>query len=406
MTARRAIACQLIDAARKDVRLISKAEDKAAAYLTIAAAQAKAGDATGARKSLEEATAAAVGILQEDKRTSADTDIMLALAECGQVAKAKAMAATIRDAARMAAAYSRIARAEANRGDKAGARQTLELAKSSATRISEEWYRLLADVDIAIGQAEAGDVAAAKAIAENLTMPAAKGSAYRAIAKAQAKLGDLAAAKASAALIDDGPLGRLERAFAYTDIAEVQAEAGDAAGANATVTLVDGEGWRVMAFTRIAVALIRAGDKVKALHTIELLKASAAKINSPFDSCVAYLSIAEAQASGGDVANANESLALARRIAAGVDREREKVSVYPHIALVQARTGDLAGAKATAAQITDESARKAAYRAIAIAQAETGAVAEAIDLCAGVTSDPGERCKVLANAASELCSKP
>ena len=397
-----------------------KPEEKAAAYVSIALAQTKVGDAVAACKNLEVALIVAAKIVDERAKESACLTIAAAEAEVGHVADAKAIAAKITSEEGKAATYSKIAAAQVRAKDLAAARQTLELAENSAGKITEEWFKNLARLDILGVKAEAGNVAGAKRMVEqfNAFGGVGKANAYRVIAEAQANAGDVAGARQTLELAKTSALGigveaqkgfgDLAIAQACNAIAVAEAKAGDVAAAKMTAAQIGYDGMRAITYLAIAETQARSGDAAGARQGIELAKAAMAKVADDMK-VTAYLELARVQTEAGDASTARESMRVARAAAAMVGSGRSgKVATavaYSEIAMAEAWTGDLRGAKATAAQINGETGmQEGAYHAIVAAQAKAGDAAGAIDYCSRVQSDPNKRCKCLAEAATELYS--
>jgi hypothetical protein len=197
-TAARAAARQLITAEMIDAQYISNDEEKVMAYIGIASDQASAGDVNGARVTAE----------------------------------------LIIDPSKRATAYLAIANRQVHMGDSAGALQTLELAKLAAEQFrddfiySEDYVRASMLRLIVRAQADAGDLAAAKATTAQIGDQVNQSQAYFVIAETQMKDGDWAGAEATAALISDEFL----RFWAHDEIIAVEARSG---GVSAVFKFID-----------------------------------------------------------------------------------------------------------------------------------------------------------------------
>ena len=172
-------------------------------------------------------------------------------------------------------ALSAIAAAQAEAGDKAGARATaaevLQIAEKIGPRVDFFWtFR-----KIAAAQAAAGDIAGALQTAEKIDSGVFRAAPLSDIAAAQAEVGDIAEALQTAGKIDDAYYNdAYYRAKALSAIAAAQAEAGDKAGARATVSKalqtarkIDRASSRAHALSAIAAAQAEAGDKAGARAT-------------------------------------------------------------------------------------------------------------------------------------------
>ena len=246
-----------------------------------------------------------------------------------------------------AGALGDIAVAQAEAGDMDGAFATARSIDNAGLRAWALRY-------IVVAQAEAGDMDGAFATARSIDDAWYRAGALGDIAEAQAEAGDMDGAFATARSIDDA----WYRAGALGDIAEAQAEAGDMDGAFATARSIDDAGFRAQAFRDIAVAQAEAGDMDGAFATARSIG------NADWRAGV-FRGIAVAQAEAGDMDGA---FATARSI----DDAWYRAGALGDIAEAQAEAGDMDGAFATARSIDDAGFRAQAFRDIAVAQAEAG----------------------------------
>lgn len=429
--AKRAAVRQLVGAAAKEAAHISKAEEKAAAYLSLATARVAIGDTAAARQNVKSATATIVGITGDTSNgfsplTRLYTRLARVQADVGDVKGAKATVKKIRDGWSKAEAYAQIAGSQLKMKDVTGARQTLTAAKNEVENNKATYYLNFGTIcsHIADVWAEAGDIAGAKTFVEIMPDdPLSKALSYQLIAVAQAKAGDVDGAyqtvelaKAVTARI------RVEQARifpdlciqnTYTEIAQVQAEAGDEAGAKATLARLqdmvrkDTAGQskaiadlaqdsvfasQVFVCLEIAASQAKAGNIAEARRNIEAAKA-AAKISDQNSATYSYLAISQSLRDIGDVDAARKTINLAKAAVekfdhktTSEDRNHRKIWGYCSIMAAQAKAGDDAGAGETLETMRSliskfspeySGFKSWAYRAIAEAQAATGNIAGA-----------------------------
>jgi len=235
---------------------------QADSYVMVATRRARLGDDEGATADFD----AAVRAAEQDPSRSGGRlkSIARGMAAAGRFAAADALAERLTDEFDRRMAYEAIAAARARAGDLAGARKTLErlpddrkcdgrwaivraltqarkfddaLAVAAEMRDCPE--REIAYAGIVKEQAQAGDVAGAKATAKLVEWGFHKEDVFSALALAQARAGDAAGARASAALALAGLAAREEpywrdHAQVHTAVARALALAGDAAGAKAS----------------------------------------------------------------------------------------------------------------------------------------------------------------------------
>jgi hypothetical protein len=274
-----------------------------------------------------------------------------------------------------------------------------------ATGLENESYRDSAYQDIAEAQAEAGDIAGAKATVARIAEKQYKNSAYEGIARAQVKIGDKRGALETIATAKESARGTRwnydgHRAGFYMSIAYVQARTGDIAGAKTTAGQSD-YFFKPLAYCYIAKEQIRLGDRSGALTTIALAKESAVGVGK-YEPRV-YAHIAVAQSKAGDKNGMFKTIELAGKAAAGLgmDEKDERLWAYAAIAEAQSLAGDKNGALKTKKMIESDldklwkkDNRSSAYVTIADAQAEAGnkggalqTIALAREAAAGVEND-------------------
>jgi len=363
--AQRVAARELLGAAMKEAQSILEEKEKATACIDISDAQRRAGDVSGARKTLEKARTVAAQVDNEQDRASVYSKIAAKQAEARDIAGAEATTAKITEESDKTEAYVAIAIAQATAGDFAG-------AKATAARIHDTYKKSYVYFRVASSQAKAGDIAEATATAVQISSQGSKDLAYSSIVHHQLAAGDLAGAKATAARISQGDSTKV-----YIAIADAQAKDGDKAGARdsletataAATSFREKTGFlserrRIDACDRMYRGIIEGQIKI---GYFEEAKATAAQVSedSSYSRSSAYVGIAVAQAKAGDVAGAKATVAQIRK-------EGYRDGAYREIAAAQAEAKDFAGAKATVAHFSDERAKAEPYREIAIAQAKAG----------------------------------
>jgi hypothetical protein len=203
-----------IAGARATVASIDDAETRDLAYQYIAQALARKGEISGAKRFAAHAS----GTYQ----TRADVTIAVAEANAGRVDDAMAIATSMDDAYQQVQALALIAQAQAKAGDATGARHTIELAKVAAGTV----YDYLASTTygaIATALVKAGDLDGANALRKIDDQ-----CITREIAIAQADAGDINGARATLEQISD-PYGL---ACANSSLAVALVKAGNALGAS------------------------------------------------------------------------------------------------------------------------------------------------------------------------------
>ena len=292
----------------------------------------------------------------------------------GDIADAKETASRIENKLMKSEACSRIAMAQADAGDIAGARVTMK-------GIGTAYHRADAKQSIAKARVRAANGTKNKP-AEQISIRE-RASIYREIAEYQAGIKDTVGAKATVARLremlsqmskgdekasgvrskSEGLSKAEEKAVLYGIIAEAQSLAGDIDGAKATITQSGDKSRRDCSLGEIAATQARAGDIAGAKITAE-------QIGDEHEKADTYGAIALAQAEAGDVPAAESMIAKHR---AGSDNS----SLYRWIAKAQLKANDLNGAKASAAHVRAEDARQEILQEIAAGQAKAGDVAGA-----------------------------
>ena len=209
-----------------------------------------------------------------------------------------------------------------------------------ATLINDTVVRTSALAKVALGQAEAGDVDAARIILDMIREPAAR--------------------------MDDP----VERAHVFTDIAAVQAATGDVDDATQTIAA-----------------------------TLETVQA----IESTNDRADVLAVVGEAQAKAGHVTDARATLDTALDLALSVEDEFQRRARLRQLVSSRIETGQLAAAINVATLIANDSHRAAMLADVALAQTESNDMADARDtitLAAQAAKASGANALLLANIAT------
>lgn len=326
-----------------------------------------------------------------------------------------------------------IAKAQAETGDRVGARQTLASARQTVDLIQDAYYKSQSFVEVAETQVETDDFAGAQSTSELIQEPFIRCQSQIAIASAQTKAGDIAGANQtlSSALKSSDLIGPDDTKCEYKiGIAWVQIDTGDFSGArltlnsarkwaNAIPLQTEGAFLICAKESRISEAQVRAGDIPDALETLALVLKTADLVESNYkmqahrfildtvnrivdaqtetgdiagaqqtanmlqdanSNNYAWYMIVEAQAKAGNISGALKTADMIQDATykgwalGAVDKAQTKARVF---AEVQAKIGDIAGALKTADSIQEAKDKNAAQLAIAEAQAKMGDTAGA-----------------------------
>ena len=322
------------------VRRITPQEDRVRPMIDIAKEQAEAGDYTGAQEILSQAQEIAQTITHKGYRNWVLADIAETQAATGGIAQAKKVARAITDEhsrnCGLASVAVAQAKAQARKGDRAGARESFSRAVAAAQVLPEmddyrkSRYEVLAD--IAKEQARTGDVEQALAVAQEITFV-------------------------------------IERDWVLADIAETQAAKGGVAQAQTVGRTITDEYSRNRVLITVAVAQAKAqarkGDRAGARERFSQAVAEAQALPER-TRCDLVGDIAKTQAQMGDMA---EALRVALTI---TDREYRD-AVLADISNAQAKTADIEWAQKIARTITDKDSRTGVLVNIAVARAKSHA---------------------------------
>jgi RNA polymerase sigma factor (sigma-70 family) len=327
-------------------RDIETPAERAPVLVRIAQAQARAGAGEAARKTLQEARAAADAI-KDLRAHMAFREIAETYARLGDFEDALRTAGALKSELARDQILLLIAGHQASTGDLAGARKVM------AAMTTDQKDDALAA--IAGAQARAGDVKAALETADRLRhQPLSRADALEEIALAQAKAGDKTAAGRSLREALDLDVATLaeddQKNAARARLAVARAGIGDVRGAlEAAAALPGGDEDRDDAVRRIALEQAQAGDTRGALQTIETIK-------DPGRRAGALTALAGARADAGDGQAATAALEKAAEVAARAEDRSVRANLLAESAGVRTRlqmqAGDWKAAREAARALT------------------------------------------------------
>jgi tetratricopeptide (TPR) repeat protein len=238
----------------------------------IARAQARAKLRPAAAATLRKALRAALDS-EMDQRVM---DVAECAAQLGDAQGADAVLDGLDDLNQRSTALARISAAQARRDDLQGARATLARIKD------DKLWGLRA---IAVAEARLGNFKAAKATTDEISERSEKAGALTGIASEQLRAGDRAGAmraledalqiaRALPLVIGDKRQPSDHQPSALAAIAGVQAEAGDIEEARKTAQAIHKAPWLDVAWTNVAIAQVRGGNRREALRTTERISDS------------------------------------------------------------------------------------------------------------------------------------
>lgn len=241
--------------------------------------------------------------------------------------------------------------------------------------------------DLARSQVAAAEIVASFRTAKDMSRGWARDldHALRDVVAAQVNLGDIAAALTTVEGIDAAG----DRAVAYTHIAKAQAKSGDREVARKSFGAAFGAAQgienrfnRVKALRDMLGAHVELGDVAGARKVAGHIVAEkvaghiVAKNTEPFDSDVLSVWVSErvatAQAKSGDSELARETLASALETAQGMKDAPKRDAALMVIVQSQLEVGDLAGARNTSTSFRSDSPLVMALTSIAKAEAKSG----------------------------------
>lgn len=399
-----------VESAKRTASTIEFADQRAETLAEIASMQAKAGNVVDAKQT--------VTMIDSDAFKSIAlfhiviAEVAVAEVKASDIASAKHTAGTIDDDDIQANALAHIASMQAKTGD-------VDAAMETVSAITDDFPKVEAFVDMAVALAKARfsdqakamfALAKATAIAD-LNDETVVSLIIGYIAVGEAKAGDIEAAKQTASTIEDV----YQQADALNDIVAEQVRVGDFEAAKQTANTIGIAEQKVEALKHIVLEQANVGDFDGAKHTLDTM------IAQHFDIAGARLAITIAQAKACDVDGAEQSLNLfedaaeqaeacagialklfkaglfdqakamfvrAKTTASTINFngvlgdeslipliivEQAKAKAFSCIAIAQVNAEDVEGAKATAGMILDPTKKAEALSAVAIAMAEGAA---------------------------------
>ena len=356
-----------INGAKQTAQEVSS-DNRAYTLSNIAIVQAQWGDASSAKQIVEQIDNAGI-------RVASLLSIAKAQANAGEISgakqtidNAKRIAQNIDDGREHAIVLLHIAELQFKLKDKIGAKQILTDAINLAKQIEDADSTLR---QIAVVQAKLGDIREAKQTAQQIgTSSGYRAESFKDIAVTQAEMGDIEGAKQTVRQMKYTDCNKRSlvdsRRGALLDIAGVQASSGDVSGARQTARQVGDCRSRSFILGHIAIAQADAGDVRGAIRTVS-------EINKDD---VTLWRIAAAQAKSGDISSAKQTAEQVRIDYSGIFDVRS--NAFSDIAKVQAESGDITGAKQTLRNIRAAGLYIEILKVIAVAQAEFGDVAGAM----------------------------
>ena len=376
----------VIDLALHEANSIKDSLYRAAGFREIGTAQAEAGDLSAAKHSFAAAikTTSGIGGTLRSVRADILRGISTAQAEAGDISGGLQTAYGIHDVLLRVQALRSIARMQAKVRYEEAAKQTFAAAIDAA---GSHAYTLS---NIAIEQAEAGDIAGGLQTARDIHDVEQRISALYWIAKEQAEAGDLRAARRiadSATALEkaqDIASSSFGRDSYLEEVATIQAEAGNVAAALSTARSLSDYGSfpsRPKMLRQLVTEHAKTSDDIalfiEAAHTIEYAQKRATVLGD----------VAKKQAALGDRHASGHTLATALKIAYDIGISKDRVRALCEIAAAQTEVGErqaansiLATALKAAHDIDDAWDRSWAFRDIAIAQAKSGDIAAALEI--------------------------
>lgn len=281
-----------IAAAEQTAKLIARPQFEGFARGTIAGARARAGDIKGALALADGAADGKAGILEE---------VIGAQIEQGDLPGAKITRTAMGDGFYSGQADRRIALAQAAADDVTAARQTL-------AGIQDPYVKVQAYLEVGEALFKTKNLTGARymiqrAVAASKDVPDyLRPISVASIVSTQVKTGsaDIALAAANQIVAPDA------KELALAKIAEAQAEIGDIAGSKTTAAILNSAGDLVRLQTFFAKAQAKKGESADAKQSIQAARALADSIQTPTQRAFAYETFLAAQVEIGDAAGAVE----------------------------------------------------------------------------------------------------
>ena len=384
---------------------------QARALGNLAQAVADAGDVDRARELAGRAIAAARTIPDPDRRAGVLTDLARLVAGTGDVGRATELADRAETAARaitnrgrQAQALAALAQAVAYAGD-------LDRAEAVAQAIRDPGRRAGVLTDLARLVAGTGDVGRATELADRaetaaraITNRGRQAQALAALAQAAAYAGDPDRAEAAARAITN----RGRQAQALAALAQAAAYAGDPDRAEAAARAITNRGRRAQALAALAQAAAYAGDLDRARELASQAETAALAITNRGRQAQVLADLAQVAAGAGDVDRARELAERAETTARAASDPGWQAQALAILVRAVAAAGDvdlareLAQRAEAAARAISDPARQAQALAILV-RAVVGAgdvdlgreLAERAEAAAGAISDPARQAQAL-----------
>ena len=263
----------LIALVQETAKLIEDNRERTMLFATVAVVQAQVGYAAAARRSLAEAAGGIAESETPDLVTLlAHSYFAVAQAQLGDATNAREniveafdIGKRLGDSIEILLVLPEIAAAQRQIGDVAAARQSIDRLLEDRGQAENLTQRTIALALIAAAQAQVGDIVAARQTIDRALQYAGqieiigpRTVAFALIASAQVRFGDTAAGRQTItdALDDAGQIeGGIRNDLSLGVIAPVQAQIGDIPGAVETARKIKEEGFKALAFARIAMAL-------------------------------------------------------------------------------------------------------------------------------------------------------
>ena len=293
----------------------------------------------------------------------------------------------IEDSSDRSFAFNQIAIAQAEAGDVRGAERTFMKSLAAAERlvVEKEWYIF---ASIAGAQARAGMFREALTTAERIEDPADRGGAFVSIAESLGKTGDvpgsvklIARAIAIAERLEDVDT----RDYIYYSIALAQARVGEFRNALSTAERIKHPSTRHHIFSFIAKEQVNGGDLRGAEKSNSRAMVAAERIEEDLSvlsriKSMAFASIARIESKIGNAQNAAKFFSKAEAIAKLIENSwGERDFVFNSIAREQAAAGYFRDALETTRRINyDSYYRSYTFADIALAQSQAGMAQDAV----------------------------
>ncbi|MEP0779683.1 SMEK domain-containing protein [Microcoleus sp. ZQ-A2] len=266
-----------------------------------------------------------------------------------------------------------IATAQVNLGQQEAARDTFDAAIETTQQIDDELLRALIIPEIAIAQAQAGELTAAWKTTQEIYIPTERAKALAALAIAQAKAGNTQRETALATLAVALETAQQEenehnRATALQALAEAQIQMGKFGDAFETIGQIVNTDQGKAALLSMSIAQAKEGQKQAARTTLANALKDQLQINSFLEQAKALVVIATVQAQVGKYEATHKTLTSALETVNGIDDAWERAEGLKAIYKLQMETTNLADARETAQRIENAHNRTEALRKIAVAQ--------------------------------------